>query len=128
MFSDQEKIVVLYQGTCSFCNWCRELILRHSVPDKFEFIAIESEAGIRLIKEKQLMITVEHPNSIVVMNPTFAPKYKWQACMEIARQGDWQFQLLSTLLLVVPTWLGNRMYDWSGRNRALLCKLVNCSN
>lgn len=125
---DPNKYIVLYQGNCRFCNWCKDFVLRQTPVSQFEFIPIESEAGIKLIKELQLMITGDHPNSIVVLNTGFEPKYKWRACLEVMRHLSTPLKILRVVLLVIPVGLGNRMYDWGGRNRDLLCWLVGSGN
>jgi len=126
MNKNQTQVIVLYQGTCRFCNWCREFVIKHASANKFEFVAIESERGGLLIKEKQLNITQEHPDSIAVIEEDLAPTYKWQACLEICRHSSWTLRLLRLPLLLIPNRLGEALYSWIGRHRGLLCKLVRC--
>lgn len=122
----KEKIVVLYQGECLFCNWCRCFLEKRDIRKVFKFVAIKSEEGIALIQEHTLHITIEHPDSIVVIVPEEEPKYKWQACLELLHQASWVLMLLRVLLLPIPLWLGNRIYDCIGRHRGLLCRIVRC--
>lgn len=117
---------MLYQGTCRFCNRCREFILKRVPTGSFEFVAIESELGKNLIKDQHLAITVDHPDSIVVLNLGLTPKYKWQACLEIVRHLAWPIRFGRLIMLVIPNWLGNKIYDWSARHRDFLCKIVRC--
>ena len=128
MSPTNNTFIVLYQGTCRFCNWCREFVLKRSEFGKFEFVPIESERGGTLIRELNLDLTQEHPVSIAVVGNGFAPKYKWQASLAIARHLSWYMRLLRLALLLVPKSLGDAVYDWIGRHRGLMCKIVGCRN
>ena len=128
MSPTNKTFIVLYQGTCRFCNWCREFVLSRSAFGRFEFVAIESERGGTLIRELDLDVTQEHPASIVILGADFAPKYKWQASLEISKHLSWYMRLLRLVLLLVPNSLGNALYDWIGRHRGLMCQIVRCRN
>lgn len=120
------KIIVLYQGDCRFCNWCKDLVLRFDTKKVFEFIPIKSIAGVNLIKTQQLIIEPNHPDSIAVLKAGADPKYKWQACITIASESSGFLKLFGWCLKWVPNWLGDWGYVWIGKHRGFMCRLVRC--
>ncbi|MCA9366347.1 DUF393 domain-containing protein [Candidatus Kaiserbacteria bacterium] len=102
------------------------LVLKNSREGMFTFIPIESEEGKALIKEGSLSINPEHPDSIAVLVSDEKVYYKWQGGVEIARHTTFPFRLVYFVAMMVPSFLGDRIYDCIGRHRALLCRLVRC--
>lgn len=121
-----QKIIVLFQGNCPFCNWCRVFAEKRDRTKQLLFVEIESETGNELIRAHRLSIDPQHPQTIVVISPDGGTTHKWQASFQIGKQLHSPWRQLAHVMSYLPHSLGDKMYDWVGAHRAMLCQLVRC--
>jgi predicted DCC family thiol-disulfide oxidoreductase YuxK len=124
---DQAQLIVVYQGTCSFCNWCRLFVEERDFRKTCSFIALESDAGIKLIAEQGLVINQLRPESIVVLISGHEPYYEWIACLRIGEKLSSPWRQLAFAMHFIPTGIGNGIYRWASKHRGFLCSIVRCT-
>lgn len=103
--------IILFDGICNFCNGTVNYIISKDKLDKFRFTSLQSDTGKELVKEYQL----EKIDSIVFIS---AGKLyvKSTAVIKIAQKIGGTFSLLS-ILLIIPAFLRNLVYDLIAKNR-----------
>lgn len=122
------KITTLYQGDCTFCNWCRDFVLKRDKDNTFQFIDIKSEEGSRIIEELRLNIHPDKPDSIALIGRENDILYKWSAGIFICSKLTLPMRVLGKILeKTIPKRLGDEIYDWVGRHRDLMCQLTRCN-
>jgi predicted DCC family thiol-disulfide oxidoreductase YuxK len=104
--SNEPRRVVLFDGVCNFCDASVNFILDHDARGRFEFAALQSPAGVRLLAQAgrspglSTMVLIEGDR--VYTQST--------AALRIARLLDGAWRLLYALI-VVP----KPLRDWAYR-------------
>ncbi len=126
--SSTEKVIVVYQGTCGFCNWCRRFVEKRAMLDTdFVFLALEEEEGKRSLELHGAQIDFSKPDSIVVLKQGTKPLYKWDASLLIGSRLSFPWRQLAVVMKVVPSTWGDGLYNFVAAHRSLLCQFVRCT-
>jgi predicted DCC family thiol-disulfide oxidoreductase YuxK len=106
-----DKIIVLFDGVCNFCNAWVQLIIRYDKKDRFRFASLQSEVGQELLKKSG----VDAPESVVVIENG---KYYFHssAALRISRHLD-GFWKLMIVFYILPKFIRDRAYNILARNR-----------
>ncbi|AIF42193.1 thiol-disulfide oxidoreductase DCC family protein [Virgibacillus sp. SK37] len=116
--------IILFDGDCNFCDQSVQFIMKRDPKQKFKFASLQSEAGIRLVKECKIP---EDVDSLVYISDS-----NWyiqsSAALRISKhlKGIWK---LGVLFLVMPkTWrdavyqvIARNRYTWFGKKES--CRL-----
>lgn len=116
--------VILYDGTCGFCNRVVQFIIPRDRGGRFRFAAIQSVTGKRLLVEQG--IDPEHLNTFVLMaeGRMFT---RSTAALEVARRLDGAWPLFYAFIAVpgvirdgVYHFIARNRYRWFGRTEACM--------
>jgi len=116
---DSKHLIVLFDGVCNFCNSSVNFIIEHDKRGIFKFAAIQSESGMRLLKEYNL----EHaPLSSLVLIDGDGTYTKTSATLRIARDLDSFWKVFYVFILIPPfirniayTLIAKYRYKWFGK-------------
>jgi predicted DCC family thiol-disulfide oxidoreductase YuxK len=105
--------VILFDGVCNLCNRVVLFIIPRDPNRYFYYAALQSEAGHQLLKQYHL--PTEEINSIILIQ-NGKLNTKSTAALLVARKlpGFWPFL---AVLMVIPRFLRDPIYDWIARNR-----------
>jgi len=115
-----EKILVIYDDTCGFCNHSVRFILDQEPTDDIRFIAQDSDLGISI--REQLLIPAEIDSIIVITTDGYL--IKTQAIFHILTRVRSRWRLLSKLR-ILPTSIADLFYEIIASNRHRLSE-SNC--
>jgi predicted DCC family thiol-disulfide oxidoreductase YuxK len=107
-----DKLIVLFDGVCNFCNAWVKLIIRHDKKDKFRFVPLQSETGSQL----QFQLPVLNSEESVVLIDNGKVYYSADAGLKILYHlGGWWKSV--TVLYLLPKSLRYAVYSFIARNR-----------
>lgn len=109
----QNKKIILFDGVCNLCNGAVTFIIKRDKDDRFRYAALQSEVG-RTLADKH-GIDTSKTDSIVLIDDDHHYT-KSSAALGIARYLSGGYPLLYGLM-ILPTFLRDRMYDVIARNR-----------
>jgi predicted DCC family thiol-disulfide oxidoreductase YuxK len=116
LYAPTEHAVVLYDGVCGLCHWVVQFILRHDKVGYFNFAALQSVAGEKLLRAYGLSLgEFAQPDSVVVIENGKALQ-KSEAAFVIIRKMAYPYKLMRWLA-IVPRPIADAVYDWVARNR-----------
>lgn len=108
----KDKQIVIYDGTCGFCDSTVRFVLDQNPKDNLRFVSHQSELGTALRAEYDVK---EGAETIVLINDSgYAVKSK--AIFGILRQVRSSYKYLA-LLSFIPSTLSDFFYDIVARNR-----------
>lgn len=110
----EEKIFILFDGVCNFCNNTVNTIIQKDKKDQFRFIALQSELGQKICKHLQIDQT--KIDSIVYYQPNVAYYIKSGAAFELSKKIGGIYYLL-TIFSVLPSSITDWAYDFIAKNR-----------
>jgi predicted DCC family thiol-disulfide oxidoreductase YuxK len=107
-------MVLLYDGTCGFCDWAVKLVLRHDRQKTLKFAALKGVYGSGVIATHPELADVD--SVMLVDENTGGVLVRSEAAMAIGRYlgGVWA---LSGIARVVPRSIRDAMYDLFARHR-----------
>ena len=111
---EQSKKIILFDGVCNLCNNSVQFVIKRDVNDIFQFAALQSETGKRLLTERN--IDTQEVDSIILIEPNIAYYTKSTAALEIGKHLK-GLKAISSILLWLPEALRNIVYDFIARNR-----------
>lgn len=111
---EQSKKIILFDGVCNLCNNSVQFVIKRDVNDVFQFAALQSETGKRLLTERN--IDTQEIDSIILIEPNIAYYTKSTAALEIGKHLE-GLKAISSILLWLPEALRNIVYDFIARNR-----------
>lgn len=111
---EQSKKIILFDGVCNLCNNSVQFVIKRDVNDVFQFAALQSETGKRLLTERN--IDTQEIDSIILIEPNIAYYTKSTAALEIGKHLK-GLKAISSILLWLPEPLRNIVYDFIARNR-----------
>lgn len=110
---ENRAVIVLYDGTCGLCDRMLRFATKRVRPGKVEFLTLQSEQGRQLQMRHGLdpqrldsMILIENGRAFT----------RGDASLRLLKFLHQPWPILS-LLLIVPRFLRNWVYDWIARNR-----------
>ena len=116
--------VVLFDGVCNLCDAAVRFVIERDRSGRFRFAALQSEAGVRLLRERGLSAGEGEPESLLLVEGSDVFS-RSEAVLRIARRLDGAWPLLAVLFLV-PRFIrddayrlvARRRYRWFGRTAA----------
>ncbi|NNE76444.1 MAG: DUF393 domain-containing protein [Pricia sp.] len=111
---ENEKKVILFDGTCNLCNSTVQFVIEKDRKDLFRFAPLQSDTGTKMIAERN--IDTSKIDSIILIEPGVAYYTKSTAALEIGRHLR-GYRTLSSILRLIPNTLRDIVYDFIARNR-----------
>jgi predicted DCC family thiol-disulfide oxidoreductase YuxK len=108
----EEKLIVLFDGVCNFCNGWVQLIIRNDKKDKFRFVPLQSEPGRKLLNQ---LVPGLNSESVVLIERGkhyFHSTAALRIFMHL--QGLWK---LMVVFYIVPGFIRNAVYNFIARHR-----------
>lgn len=105
--------VVLYDGSCGFCNRVVQFIIPRDRRGQFRFAAIQSDTGRELLTEYGLDPDNLDTFVLIADGLTFI---RSSAALEVARRLDGAWPICYGFV-IVPGQLRDGVYNWIARNR-----------
>ncbi len=106
------KRLVLFDGDCNFCDSSVQFIIKRDPVAHFQFTSLQSEAGIKIIKDYNVSSDVD--SLVLVENGKVFTKSS--AALRIAKKLDGLWHLLF-LLILIPSPIRDFFYDFFAKNR-----------
>lgn len=113
MITTEPYKIILFDGVCNLCNGAVNFLIRHDKKNKFKFAALQDEVGKKLVL--QYGIDTKTTDSIVLLDQNKAYT-KSTAALRISKYLSGAYPLLY-MLIIVPAFFRNRVYDWVAKNR-----------
>lgn len=111
---------ILFDGDCSFCNFWVKFINKRNPKKQFEFVSLQSEKGIELLKEYHIAKEID---SVVFINNNKG-FVKSGAVLRIAWFLKFPYPL-AIVFMVIPWFMRNWVYDIIAKNRHKIFKENN---
>lgn len=109
--------LLLYDGTCGFCAWWVQQVLRRDRRRAFHFAALDSGVGREVVAQAGL--PAGYGDSIVLRRPDGRVFTKSTAALRVAVELGWPWRALGAFL-AVPRPLRDVAYDFVARRRRSL--------
>jgi predicted DCC family thiol-disulfide oxidoreductase YuxK len=110
----ENKQLILFDGVCSLCNRSVQFVIKHDKNNKFVFTALQSDVGIRIIKD--FNIDTRKTDSILLYTPDKGLSIRSTAALNIAKHLRFPINTL-IIFKVIPNFIRNWIYDLIARNR-----------
>ncbi len=109
-----ESKIILFDGVCNLCNGAVTYIIKRDKQNSFQFAAIQSDIGQKLIAERN--IDTSKVDSIILIDPGKAYYLKSTAALEITKAfgGAWP---LAQVFSIFPESFRDLVYDLVAKNR-----------
>ena len=108
-----EKPVILFDGVCNFCNGAVNFVLKQDKKGIFNFAALQSAAGQKLLQQYNL--SMKDFDSFVLIENGKVYK-KSTASLRVMNQLPWYWKE-AQILRIVPRFLRDAIYDFIAKNR-----------
>lgn len=122
----KDKLYVLYDGDCGFCNFWVQWILNKDKKDLFLFASLQSDFGQSFLKDRNL--ETKNFSTLYLWKPDAYYLQKSSAVLKIAETIGGIYSW-SKILYILPKFLRDFGYDWVSKNRQKLknnsCILLN---
>ncbi len=105
--------LILFDGVCKFCNNSINFTIRHDKRDVFRFAPFQAEIGAQVLTD--FAVDSEKLQSVILIERGTL-YVKSTAALRIARKLNGLWPCLY-VLIIVPPFLRNWIYDWIARNR-----------
>lgn len=115
----RQRHLVLYDGVCGLCNRLNIFILRHDKRGQFQFAAMQSTIGVRMLKahgkdpdflQTFFLITDYESQQAKLLSRT-------QASIFIANALGWPWKSAGLVARLLPLSLLDKCYDYVAQNR-----------
>ncbi|MBK9940537.1 MAG: thiol-disulfide oxidoreductase DCC family protein [Kouleothrix sp.] len=104
---------ILFDGVCTLCTWSVQFILRRDPVGYFQFAALQSPTGQRLLTSHGCSATSDDRVVLIENHTVYTAS---DAALRITRQLKGAWPVLS-LLLIVPKGLRDGIYSWIATHR-----------
>lgn len=101
--------VILFDGVCNLCTGSVQFVIERDSAKRFRFASLQSPVAERLLGRRDEL------ESVVLFEQGRVYR-KSTAALRISRRLDGAWPLLA-VLLVIPKFLRDAVYDWIGRRR-----------
>jgi len=109
----ENKPVILFDGICNFCNGIVNFIIRQDKKNIFQFAALQSDAGQRLLKQYQL--PQSNFDSFILIDK--GKLYKSStAGLKLYNYLPWYWKW-TQLFWIIPRFIRDAAYNIIARNR-----------
>ena len=107
------KGIILFDGTCNFCNGSVNFVIERDAENYFKFAPLQSEVGIELLEEYN--IDKVETDSVILIDNDKAYTYS-TAALKIAKhlKGAWSWLYA---FIIVPKFLRDFAYKTFAKNR-----------
>ncbi|MFC0522848.1 thiol-disulfide oxidoreductase DCC family protein [Pontibacillus salicampi] len=104
--------IILFDGVCNFCDGAVQFIIKRDKKEQFYFASLQGEEGQRLVDEYEVD---KQTDSIILLEKNHVYT-KSTASLRILKEMSGLWKLLY-ILIAVPPFIRNKMYDLLARNR-----------
>jgi len=108
-----EGPVLLFDGVCNLCAGSVQFVLKRNKKENIRFSSLQSEFGQKKLHESKL--PEDYTESLVLIENGEA-YVKSDAALRLAKHLDGMWKL-SSVLLIIPKFIRNPVYDWVAKNR-----------
>lgn len=108
----ENKVIVLYDGQCSFCNGAVQWIIARDQFGKINYAAIEGELGQQLIRHYNIPDTID---SLICIDHNKAYLYS-SGAIQVTKHLDGIWKVLFAFK-IIPAIIRNPIYKWFAKNR-----------
>ncbi len=105
--------ILLFDGVCNLCNSAVRFVIKNDHQKRFRFASLQSDAGKRLLQSVGLPENHIHSIVYITGNNVYI---KSDAALKAACQLKPPVKLL-VILLIVPKFIRDAMYNWVAKNR-----------
>lgn len=107
------KSIVFFDGVCNLCNASIDFILKRDSKNQFLVGALQEDFSKKILSNYS--VKQDYLDSLILLEGSQI-YFKSSAALRIARQlkGFWP---IFYILIVLPLWVRDPIYDWIGRNR-----------
>jgi predicted DCC family thiol-disulfide oxidoreductase YuxK len=110
--AEKPELLILFDGVCNFCDATINFVIDHDPKERFQFAALQSDLGARLVAEHKL--SAELQSSILIER---GRAYTGStASLRAAKYLSFPWPLL-TVFLFVPRFIRDAAYDWFAARR-----------
>lgn len=104
--------IILFDGVCNLCDGFVQFTIKRDPKGYFKFASLQSEIGQSLLQKHQLSTDL---NTVVLIQngKTYS---KSGAGLRVLSRLGWLWSPV-IVLLIVPYFIRNFVYDWVARNR-----------
>ena len=113
-----QNSILLFDGDCLFCNNSVVFILQRDRNAFFKFTSLQSEVGQKLVASK--LGDSDLPDSMILINSK-GVYFKSRAALKVCQKLDGFWKIFS-LLLIIPAFVLDPIYDFIARHRMKLVK------
>jgi predicted DCC family thiol-disulfide oxidoreductase YuxK len=108
---NEEKLIVLFDGVCNFCNAWVRLIINHDKHDRFRFASLQSETGQKLLSNSG-----NNESESVVLIDSGKYYFHSSAALRISYHlaGLWKLMIIFHIL---PKFIRDAIYNFIAQNR-----------
>jgi predicted DCC family thiol-disulfide oxidoreductase YuxK len=107
------KSIVFFDGVCNLCNASIDFILKRDTKNLFLVGALQEDFSKKILSNYS--VKQDYLESLILLEENQI-YFKSTAALRIARhlKGLWP---IFYLLIALPVWIRDPVYDWIGRNR-----------
>ena len=108
---NEEKLIVLFDGVCNFCNAWVQLIIRNDSKDVFRFVSIQSDIGQELMRKSG-----DSTGESVVVVERGKHYFHSSAALRISFHMDGLWKMM-IVFYILPKFIRDAVYNFIARNR-----------
>lgn len=110
--------IILFDGVCNLCNGFVQFIIEHDPAGKFQFTALQSDAGQALLRQHGLRIATDGagPDSVRLLENGHLYSHS-TAVLRIAQRLGGGWAMLAAPGWLLPTALRDAIYRFVARHR-----------
>lgn len=108
----EEKPIILFDGVCNFCNGAIQFIIKHDKKSNFQFAALQSSIGEKLIETYPELKNLDS----VILLQNGKVKTESTAALHISKKLD-GWPKMFYILIIIPAPIRNYFYQLFARNR-----------
>ena len=106
--------IIVYDGVCRMCNRSLQFILARARPKQFIYIPFQSAQGEAICAHFDIVFDESTSVLLISDSQLFSKTRAWQ---QILQQLSFRYRVLAFLMRIIPGFIGDRIYDFIGRNR-----------
>jgi predicted DCC family thiol-disulfide oxidoreductase YuxK len=110
----KDKMIILFDGICNFCDSTVQFLIKHDRKDLFRFAPIQSTIGEKIVRH--LGVDTTKVDSILLYEPGKGYCCKSEAAIRIARALGGIYSLAG-IFSILPRSLTDLVYDYIAGNR-----------